>query len=705
MSFSYATQEGIVNTNKAKKYGARINIDHKVNNWLKVGNNLTISRTEDNDQNNGSNALSGAVAGALRSLPNVSPFDAANPGFAGYNVLADGSALGRGANTRTIENNYTNIAFVLNNNKFSSVKNRVIANAFIEIKPIKNITYKLVGSVDYNTAVDFQGLDPRHGDGRGANGSVFNQSLNRNRYILQNILNYNKNFGNHGLAVVVGNELQRDQNTFFSGQGTSISDIFFLTQNIISGSYVNQFSGGSYGKSGFASVFGRFNYDFKNKYFVQASLRRDGQSSLAPDKRNGTFPGVSGGWRVSEEKFIKESKLNDYINEFKIRGGYAEVGNTLGGFPYLSTYASAQYGGLNGIAVNLVGNSDLIWEKNKKLNYGFDLTLLKNRLNITFDIYQNKNDNLVLDAPLPVSFGIPGNAVSRNIGNMVNKGIELTIAGTVLKKGDFNWDASINYTTVKNEVKSLYLNQDVFGTYNILRVGQPINSLFGYQYAGVNSGNGNPMYTKADGTLIQGNIASSSYFLATKGSAVLGAASTLAATDRTTVGNVIPTYYGGFSNTLNYKGLSLDFLFRFSGGNKIMNITKQDALLSQGFVNNDKEILGRWTTAGQEATVPRLWYGRDNFTNLSASTNTRFIEDGDFIRLDNLTLGYQLPKSILNKFSKNGVRSFKAFIQGQNLWLSTKFTGIDPDGVDEQGLNNAVVPSARTISVGFTIGL
>ena len=136
-----------------------------------------------------------------------------------------------------------------------------------------------------------------------------------------------------------------------------------------------------------------------------------------------------------------------------------------------------------------------------------------------------------------------------------------------------------------------------------------------------------------------------------------------------------------------------------------MNITKQDALLSQGFVNNDKEILGRWTTAGQEATVPRLWYGRDNFTNLSASTNTRFIEDGDFIRLDNLTLGYQLPKSILNKFSKNGVRSFKAFIQGQNLWLSTKFTGIDPDGVDEQGLNNAVVPSARTISVGFTIGL
>jgi TonB-dependent starch-binding outer membrane protein SusC len=703
ISFNYSNQEGLITTNFAKRYGARINIDHKVNNWLKVGNNITISRTEDNDQNNGSNALSGAVAAAMRSLPNVSPFASGN--FGGYNVLADGSALGRGANTRTIENNYSNIAFVLNNNKFSSIKNRVISNAFLEVKPLSNLTYKFVASIDYNTAVDFQGLDPRHGDGRGSSGSVFNQSLNRNRYILQNIINYNKSFGQHTIGAVVGNELQRDQNSAFNGQGTNISDIFFLDQNVITGSYVNQFSGGSYSKSGFASYFGRVNYDYKNKYFAQASLRRDGQSSLAPDKRFGTFPGFSAGWRVSEEDFWKNSKLNNIIDEFKIRGGYAEVGNTLGGFPYLSTYGSSQYGGLNGIAVNLVGNADLIWETNKKINVGADLSLFKNRINLTFDWYQNKNDNLVLDAPLPVSFGIPNNSVSRNIGNMENKGIELTISGTIIKKRDFSWDANINYTTVKNSVNALYLNQDVFGTYNILRVGQPINALFGYEFAGVNSANGNPLYNKADGSLVQGNIANSTYYLATKGSATLGAASTLGAGDRKVLGNVIPTFYGGLSNTVRYKGFTLDFLLRYSGGNYIMNITNQEALLSQGFVNNSKEILNRWTTAGQETTVPRLWYGRDNFTNLAASTNSRFVEKGDFIKLDNFSLSYELPKSLLNKIARNNIKSFRAFIQGQNIWNSTKFSGLDPDGVDELGINNATVPSARTISVGFNIGL
>ncbi len=705
ISFNYSNLEGMIQTNQAKRYGARINLEHKVNSWLKFGNNITISKTEDNDQNNGSNALSGAVAGAIRMLPNVSPFDGAATSFYDYNVLSDGSALGRGANTRTIENNYSNIAFVLNLNKFKSTKNRIVSNAFMEIKPLKNLSYRLVGSVDYNTAIDFQGLDPRHGDGRGSSGSVLNQSLNRYRYILQNIVNYSKTFNRHTISAVVGNELQRDESNNFSGSGTNISDIFFLNQSVITGSYVNQFSSGSFGKSGFASYFGRVNYDFNNKYFAQVSLRRDGQSSLAPEKRFGTFPGFSVGWRVMEESFMKNSSLRKYIDEFKIRGGFAEVGNTLGGFPYLSTYGSAQYGGLNGIAVNLVGNADLVWEKNRKINIGFDLSMLKDRLNVTFDWYKNDNNNLVLDAPLPVSFGIPGNAVSRNIGNMVNRGIELTLDGTIIKRKNFTWESNFNYTTVNNKVNSLYLNQDVNGTYNILRVGEPINALYGFNYAGVNSGNGNPLYIKADGSLIQGNIANTSYFLATKGDATLGAASTLAATDRAILGNVIPTFYGGFSNTLRYKQFSLDFLFRFSGGNKIMNVTRQDALLSQGFVNNDREILKRWTTAGQNTEVPRLWYGRDNFTNLSGNASTRFIEKGDYIRLDNLSFSYNLSNSIINRISKTGIKGIRAFVQGQNLWLSTKFTGIDPDGVDELGVNNAVVPSARTISVGFNINL
>ncbi len=706
LSFNYSDQQGLIKTNIARRYGVRINIEHKVNDWLKVGNNLTISRTEDNDQNNGGNALSGAIANALRALPNVRAFDPANTPFAGYNIKADGSALGRDANTRDIENNYTNLAFVLDKNQFKSSKNRIINNAFAEIRFIKGLTYRLQASIDYNNGIDFQGLDPRHGDGRGSIGSVFNQSLNRNRYVLQNILNYNVSFGSHNISAVAGNEIQRDESRNFNGQGTAISDIFFLSNNIISGSYVNQFSGGSFGKSGFTSYFGRVNYDFKEKYFFQISARRDGQSSLAEDKRFGTFPGFSAGWRLSEEGFWKNGGLNKIANEVKIRGGYAVVGNTLDGFPYLSTYGSARYGGLNGISVNNLGNPGLQWETNKKINVGVDISFLNSRFTLTADWFKNNNDNLVLAAPLPVSFGVPGNAVSRNIGSTLNDGIEITLGGNILAGKDFSWDANVNYTKTKNKVTSLYLNQDIISTYNILRVGQPINAIFGYNYAGVNSGNGNPMYIKADGKLIQGNIPTSSYAEVVKaGDPTLGAATTLAAGDRSVLGNAIPTFFGGISNTLRYKGFTFDFFFKYSGGNYIFNQTSQESLFNLGFANNSKEILQRWTAAGQSTNVPKLWYGRENFINLNQNANSRFVEKGDYIRLDNVSLSYNINKSSLQNFANGHIKSVRFFVQGQNLWLITGFSGIDPENITEAGINYNVVPSARNISFGLSVGL
>jgi TonB-linked SusC/RagA family outer membrane protein len=706
MSFNYSNQEGLIRTNYAKRYGLRLNIEHKVNDWLKIGNNLTVSRTEDNDQNNGGNALSGAIANALRALPNVRPFDPANTAFRGYNIKADGSALGRDANTRDIENNYTNLAFVLDQNKFNSIKNRIISNAFAEVKIIKGLTYRLQASIDYNTGTDFQGLDPLHGDGRSSGGVVFNQSLSRNRYSVQNVLTYTKSFGEHNVTAVAGYEIQRDQFSNFNAQGTAVSDNFFLSNNIISGSYSNQFSGGNFGKSGFTSLFGRINYDFRDRYFVQLSARRDGQSSLSAPNRYGTFPGVSAGWRISEEGFWTKSGLNKIANEVKIRGGYAVVGNTLDGFPYLSTYGSARYGGLNGIAVDNLGNDALLWETNKKLNLGADFAFLRNRITLTVDWFRNVNDNLVLNAPLPVSFGVPGNSVARNIGAAQNSGFEITVGANIINKKDFTWDANINYTYTKNKINELYLNQDVFGTYNINRVGQPINAIFGYNFAGVNSGNGNPMYSKADGTLIQGNIATSSYFTVVKSDdPALGTATTLSAADRSVLGNALPTYFGGISNTLRYKSFTLDFFFKYSGGNLIFNQTAQESLFNQGFTNNDRAILDRWTTAGQITNVPRLWYGRENFINLNQNATSRFVEKGDYIRLDNVSFSYTVDRNKLQKFAKGHIKSVRVFVQGQNLWLITGFSGIDPENITETGINYNVVPSARNISFGVSVGL
>ncbi|ULQ55107.1 TonB-dependent receptor [Flavihumibacter rivuli] len=705
LSFNYSNQEGMVRTNFAKRYGIRANIEHKINNWLKIGNNLSVSRTDDNDQNNGGNALSGAVANSLRALPNVRIFDPANTVFDGYNVLPDGSALGRDANLRTIENNYTNIAFVLDRNKYNSEKYRVINNAFVEVRPIKNLIYTLRASVDYQNGLDFQSLDPRHGDGRSVRGLVFNQSLNRNRFVLQNVLNYSESWGNHNLAATGGYEVQRDVSKFFSAQGQDIASLFYQTDNIISGSYVTQQSGGSMGKSGFTSLFGRLSYNFADKYFIEGSIRRDGQSSLAEANRYGTFPGVSVGWRVSQEGFWSGLGLDKTINEFKLRASWATVGNALGGFPALTTFGLAPYGAVNGIAFNSLGNPDLLWEKNEKLDFGFDMGLLNSRINLTFDYFINKNNDQVLFAPLPTSLGVPGNGIFQNIGDMENKGYEIAINATVINKKDFSWDINFNYTNVKNTVKELYLNQDVISNYNILRVGQPINAIYGYEYAGVNSGNGNPMYRKADGTLIQGNIANSTYYTVVKeDDPALGTQSSLTGGDRKVLASALPTYFGGFSNNFRYKGFELNIFFRYSGGNKIMNLTRQEALMSQAFLNNGKEILERWTAAGDVTNVPRLWYGRDNFTNLQGFASSRFVESGNFIRLDNLQLAYNLNPATLKRMTNNAISSVRFFIQGQNLWLITDYKGIDPENISEGGIDNNTVPQPRILSAGLNIG-
>jgi len=623
-SINYTDQEGMVITNELKRYALRANISHKVNNWLTISNNITLSRTQDNDQNNGGNALSGAVAASLRALPNVRIYDPALPQFSGFNILADGSALGRDANLRPIENNYSNIGFALTQNRFNSTKHRILNNFGVDIKPWSFLTLTSKIGVDYQNGVDFQSLDPRHGDGRGSSGFIFNQSLSNFRWVWQNYANFSKTFGSHSINATVGNELQNETFNAFNASGQGIADLFFLQQNIISGSLQTQLSGGSYSEGpGFVSYFARAGYDYQNKYFIQGSLRRDGLSRFAADQRFGLFPGASVGWRISEENFWKNGK----------------------------------------------------------------------------------NNGLVLAAPLPVSFGVPGNSIFRNIGNMVNRGIELTLGGTIIQKKDFTWDASVNFTKVDNEVLGLYLNQDVIGNYNILRVGQPINALFGYRWAGVNSGNGNPMYFKADGTLIQGNIANTSYFTATQGSATLGNPTTLAASDRTVLGTVLPTYFGGFSNTIRYKGFTFDMLWRFSGGNKIFNLTKQEALLNQSFQNNGREILSRWQKAGDVTNVPRVWHGRDNFTNLQQNAVDRFVENGDFIRLENIQLAYNVNLRNAKTATRIGLKSFRVFVQGQNLLLITKYSGIDPENISEAGLDNNTVPRPVIMSFGFNVGL
>jgi TonB-dependent starch-binding outer membrane protein SusC len=711
-SLSYLNQQGIIQTNTAQRYAVRATVEHKANKFVKLGNSINLSRTIDNDQNNGGNALSGAMAAALRALPNVRVYNPAHP--TGYNLTSPANdALGSDSNKRKIENNYVNIKYVLDKNKFLSDKYRMIDNAFIELSPISQIVIRSQGSIDYQSGTDFQFLDPIHGDGRSSNGILFEQSLQRTRLVWQNYANYIQSFGQHNVGATAGIELQRDVSRFFNGQGSSVSDVFFGQQNLISGTYVNQFSGGSYGKSGLRSTFARLSYDYSNRYFAQFTIRRDGQSSLAPEKRYGVFPGGSIGWRLSEESFWKNSALAKKINELKFRASYAVVGNPVTGFPYLSTYGPAPYGSVSGNAINAIGNPVLQWETNKKINAGVDLGLWNNRLNVTIDYFKNKNDNLIFADPTPPSLGIPGNSITRNIANMENKGWEFSISGDAYKSKSFNWNVNFNFTTQSNKVLALRdTTKDQVvpgpntGTFNILRVGEPMFGIYGFEYAGVNALNGNPMWVKADGSLVQYNIAAGSAagIYVVKPDGTLGAPSTLASTDRKILGSALPTYFGGFSNSFSYKGFALDVMFRFQGGNKVYNLTRQEVLLSQGFVNNGKEILNRWTPTNTNTDVPKLWYGRDNQINLQGQANSRFAENGNFIRLQSMMMSYNINKTMLQRITNNYVNSFRFYVQGQNLAIWTKYSGIDPENVSELGIDNSSVPQLRTITFGINVG-
>ena len=708
LSLNYSKQQGVVYTNNNTSYRVRANIEHEVNKYVKIGNNLTLSRQEDNDQNNGSNSLGGSIAATLRLHPNVSPYSSTTP--SGYNIQFPANQMGFGANLQGIDDNWFNIAFTLANNRAYSDKYRIINNTFMEISPLKNLKFRSQASVDFFNDMSFLSYDPRHGDGGGAtNGLVDNTNQNIFRYVWQNYINYNINYKKHSVYLTAGHELQSTRTRWTSSTGRNISDIFFVKNNTISGTAVTQEIGGNLTDVGFESLFGRLNYDFAGKYFLQASIRRDGQSSLAPDTRYGTFPGGSIGWRISEEKFW--GGLSKVVNNMKIKGSVAKVGNTLGGFPYLSTYGSSPYGNIGGLAANNVGNTGLQWETSTKYDIGTEFYLFNNRITIVADWFLNKIDNLVLRVPTPLSAGVPNNAISQNIGTAENRGIELSLNADIIRGKDFNWSVSTNYSKVENKITSLYsiagtpVPYIVNGSYNLIRTGDPINILWGWGYAGVNSSNGFPVYTNAAGQFVQQNSTTGAYnILPSKDDPTAGVSSPLTFDDKKNLGVTTPTWFGGFTNFFTYKDFALEVMFRYSGGNSIMNVTRQEALLSNSFHNNGTEILTRWQKAGDVTDVPKIIHGQSNRINQNGNATTRFVESGDYLRLQNVVLSWNYNSKKLEKLTNGYVRSMRFFVQGQNLLVWTKYKGADPDNISTLGIDAGVSPQVRTVSFGLNLG-
>ncbi|WP_161964122.1 SusC/RagA family TonB-linked outer membrane protein [Chitinophaga flava] len=717
VSVGYSDLTGILVGNNQKKYQARLKIEQKAFDVVTVGVNMGVSHITNNGMNTSQSGLSSNLSNALRSLPNVP----AQWNDGTYN-LSPTNTLGSGSNKLTISDNYTNIKYVLDNNIYRNQNLNITGNTFANVKILKSFDLRTQIGINYLNGEDFQYWNPIHGDGKSPNGIVFQQFLPSFRYNWVNTLSYNKVIGSHNVNAVIGIENQKTRERSFWGNGTNLTNPFFGVNNLIDASIATQTAGGNVIERAFQSYFGRATYGYKDRYLLSATLRRDAISSLPIGKQNVTLPGASVAWRVSQEDFFKNANIN-FISNLKLRGGYAKVGNVdIGAYPYAGTYKPVLYGPLLGIAFGQMYNPDLTFETSKKINVGLDLGLLQDRITVTADYFKNDIDNMILASPLPPSLGVPStgkpNVFYSNVGKMYNKGVELTINSTNIQRKDLTWTTSFNLSFIQNKVTALVNNADISYAYNVTRVGESMGSFYGFESAGVNTANGNPLWKRADGSIIQGyqgidnDPKNGKYFAydPAKPEDVSTQVASLSSGDKKILGRALPTYYGGLNNTVTYKGFDFNIFLSFSGGNKVYNVTRQETLNNQKFQNNGKEVLNRWTTPGQVTDVPKLYYGSDNFVLQSGNVNSRFLEDGSFIRAQNIGLGYSLPKSMLERVR---ISNLRVYAQVQNAFVITKYKGLDPElntytdsrANTQPGLDYNTNPVPRTYTFGINVGL
>lgn len=706
-SGGFMDMQGVADANSLRKYALRGRAEQKAfDDKLTIGFNTSVTNQTNRGFNSSGSGLSGNVAAALYAFPNV-PVKWAD---GSYNFSPDNQSLGSGANTKPIYGNYTNQRYILDNNIYKSNLFSFNGSGFINIEILKGLSVRSQLGVTYQQGEDYLYWNPLHGDGQSVKGRIYQYSLPRLLYNWQNTINYAANWNDHRLSAVVGTEYQKSKSRYFFAHGYGLSSIYFgENENIISGSLANQLLGGGAQENAFNSFFGRLNYTFHDRYFLSGTLRYDKLSALPFGNQGALLPGVSLGWDVVQEPFFKSS----WITQLKIRGGYAKVGNTdIGSYPYAGLYDATQYGPDNAIYFSQAGNSSLKFETSYKSNVGVDISFIQNRINLTLDYFNNNIDNMILEVPTPPSLGVPDNRIYQNVGKMYNRGIEASVSGLVISKPNFSWNVNLNATYVKNRVTQLYGGNPISYVYHRVAEGEALGSFYGYESAGVNPANGNALFYKQDGTIIQNLAGRNAYALYnpenpenisdTQG--VL-----LSVDDKKFLGQADPKWYGGFNNTFVYKKIDLALNLSFAAGHKIYNVTRQEALTNMSFANTGKELLDRWTTPGQITDVPKVYFNRGNMINQDGNLNSRFLENGSFLRAQRIGLGYNFSGSpFLNRINIDKLRLFATV---DNAFVITSYSGLDPDlasipsnGNAQPGIDNRNNPIPRTFTVGLNVG-
>lgn len=658
ISGGYTGENGVIKKSSYERYNIRASVENDIRKWLRVNASVAYSDYSYKGTGiiSGTGSNRGGVVTSIVNTPTYAPvWDPDNPGqyynnFYGVNITSPAENIARTENNK-------------------SSYNRLIATGKATIKFMEGLDLTSSLSFDRLQGIETEFLDPiKTTNGRDNYGKGHDGRSISSVWVFDNVLNWKKDFGLHGLDVMAGSSWTASKYSNNYIDGSNYADGLFQTLNA-----ANKISwtgtGSSASEWAILSYFARLQYNWNDRYLFTANIRADGSSKLAPGHRWGYFPSFSGAWRISSEPFMKDI---EWINDLKLRGGWGQTGNQsgLGDYSYLASYSinRVQWFG-EGFDTNAVptrtqstlSNPELTWETTSQTNIGLDLTMFNNRLMLYIDWYYKRTSDMLMTITLPAG-SAPARTLNYNGGTMVNKGWEITLK-SVNMKGKFSWDTDFNISFNKNKLESLRLTQvyysamttDYVNDYVVRNVpGRPLGSFYGYVAEGVDPETGDMIYkdVNKDGVI--------------------------SASDRTYIGDPNPDFTFGLTNNFSWKGFNLNILLQGSVGNDIYNVSRMETEGMYDGKNQSTKVLDRWRVPGQITNVPKAGWNIKN--------SSYFVEDGSYLRVKSVSLSYDVPRKIISKL---GINRLQPYFTASNLLTWTSYSGMDPE-VNQYGNNGAV---------------
>lgn len=692
LSGNYMLHQGIIKNSDFNRAGVRANIEQKIGKKVTVGMLLSASRSASSsasiNQMNGSDG-GGVTFSALGFGPLV-PVRKEDGTFSG--PLKDGAQM-------------NNPVALINDQVVDKNRSYFQGTAFLEWEILKGLRFKTAWSYTYNDNGQRQFTSGDNIQSHKGLGYAYAANQETTNWLGENTLTYSATFNkDHSLNVVAG--FTAEASDYFynnsSGEGFDIESLGYWNMGLADKSKLTIASGGNH--SAIASWLGRINYAYKGKYLASVSFRADGSSKFAKNNKWGYFPSAALGWRISEEDFMKDIS---WIQNLKLRGSYGETGSqAISAYQSLASFNSTRYvlGGspANALVPGRVPNPDLKWETTKQTDIGIDFSVLGGRISLVADYYYKKTVDLHYDKILPYYTGY--SSQTQNIGSKQNRGWEFSL-NTQNLVGDLKWSTSLNIALNKEKVLDLgddeyfYTNGSGgalgagFNETGIVQVGKPLGNFYGYVFDGIYQN--------------QAEVEALSYSAARVGAVKLKDLTgdgKITTDDRTIIGNANPDFIFGIGNDFSYKNFDLSFLFQGTYGNDIFNLMK---VYYSELPSNGNNI------GGALPFVKDAWRGEGTSNTQQAlnegvgPASTRFIEDGSYIRLKNLTFGYTIPKSITSKW---GISNLRFYVSGQNLFTITGYDGYDPEvssrtGNYNLGYDGGSYPAIRSYTFGLNLTL